>query len=74
MIYCCKDNVYLTPRKRFTVVLRGPDPRIHVFVSTAPKAWMAGPSPAKTKLGRFPSLGRRKIFPGQPCPLSRGRR
>src|SRR5712691_7837589 len=26
--------------KQFIVVLRGLDPRIHVFVSTAPKAWM----------------------------------
>jgi hypothetical protein len=54
-------------RKPFDAVLRGLDPRIHVFVSGA-KAWMAGSSPAKTKRGsRFPSFCRAKIFPGQPC-------
>src|SRR6266446_8312882 len=43
----------LTPRKRSQVVLRGLDPRIRVFASTAPRGgWpsRAKPSPAETKL------------------------
>jgi hypothetical protein len=36
--------------KQLAIVLRGLDPRIHVFAFGRRKAWMAGPSPAKTTL------------------------
>src|SRR6266849_7202326 len=66
------------------VVLRGLDPRIHVFASTAlrrgcPRIEVRGlkahgPSPAKTKLaGEFLPLIAARFFPGQPCAV-RGRR
>jgi hypothetical protein len=55
---------HITPQ----VVLRGLDPRIHAFSSAPSKAWMAGTSPAKTKLfGRFPLCSGAKFFPDSPA-------
>jgi hypothetical protein len=39
--------------KQLSIVLRGLDPRIHVFAFGRRKAWMAGPSPAKTTFAWF---------------------
>src|SRR5260370_5417150 len=40
--FSCKDDLCGTPRQRVKVVLRGLDPRIHVFVSTAPRRGWPG--------------------------------
>jgi hypothetical protein len=47
--YIYNHNWLGTHSNRSEVVLRGLDPRIHVFVSGLRRAWMAGTSPAKTK-------------------------
>ncbi len=78
--FSCNDDLCRTPWKRVKVVLRGLDPRIHAFVSTAPRRGCPrievrglkahGSSPAKTKLaGEFLPLVAARFFPGQPCAL-----
>src|SRR6266851_5445797 len=79
--FSCNDDLCWTPWERLKVVLRGLDPRIHAFVSTAPRRGCPrievrglkahGSSPAKTKLaGEFLPLVAARFFPGQPCAKS----
>src|SRR5260370_29195423 len=53
--YLCKDNLSGTRRKPFEVVLRGLDPRIHVFVLSARRrGWPGQARPRRSAAADFP--------------------
>src|SRR5256712_13188494 len=71
--YPCNVNLCGTPRNRVEVVLRGLDPRIHVFVSTVSRrGWPGQAPPTRNMQGDFLPLPPPEFFPGSPAP-SRGR-
>ncbi len=79
--FSCKNDLCGTPRQRVKVVLRGLDPRIHVFLSTVPRRGWPGRARPRRNWGAISFPWSRQIFPrtallvpGRLCRLDRGGR